>query len=61
MIAYGLDAGRYSIVLGLRHRLGQAAMFNVQYGWFSSDEPSANEAHDYKAHMVLATLRLDLN
>ena len=61
MIAYGLDAERYSIVLGLRHRLGQAAMFNVQYGWFNNDEPSANEAHDYKAHMVLATLRLDLN
>ena len=60
-IAYGLDAERYGIVLGLRHRLGQAAMFNVQYGWFSNDEPSANGVHDYKAHMILATLSVDLN
>jgi hypothetical protein len=60
-IAYGLDAERYGVVLGLRHRLGQAAVFNVQYGWFSNDEPSANGAHDYKAHMLLATLSIDMN
>jgi hypothetical protein len=60
-IAYGLDAERYGIVLGLRHRLGQAAIFNVQYGWFNNDEPSANGAHDYNANMILATLSIDLN
>jgi len=60
-IAYGLDAERYGVVLGLRHRLGQTALFQLQYGWFSNDEPSANGAHDYKAHMLLATLSLDWN
>ena len=48
-------------MLGLRHRLGQAAVFNVQYGWFSNNEPSANGAYDYKAHMLLATLSIDMN
>ena len=60
-IAYGLDAERYGIVLGLRHRLGQAALFHLQYGWFSNSEPSANGVHDYKAHMLLATLSLNMN
>ena len=60
-IAYGLDAERYGIVLGIRHRLGQAAMFNVQYGWFNNDEPSAKGSNDYNANMILATLSIDLN
>ena len=60
-IAYGLDAERYGITLGLRHRLGEAAVFNFQYGWFNNDEPSANGANDYKAHMLLASLSIDLN
>ena len=60
-IAYGLDAERYGVVLGLRHRLGQAAVLNVQYGWFNNNEPSANGARDYNANMILATLSIDLN
>ena len=60
-IAYGLDAERYGITLGLRHRIGQSAVFNIQYGWFDNDEPSANGANDYKAHMLLASLSIDLN
>jgi hypothetical protein len=60
-IAYGLDAERYGVVLGLRHRFGQAAVFQLQYGWFSNDEPSANGAHNYNAHMLLATLNLNWN
>ena len=60
-IAYGLDAERYGITLGLRHRIGEATVFNFQYGWFNNDEPSANGANDYKAHMLLASLSIDLN
>ena len=60
-IAYGLDAERYGITLGLRHRLGEAAVFNFQYGWFNNDEPSANGANDYEAHMLLASLSIDIN
>ena len=60
-IAYGLDAERYGITLGLRHRLGEAAVFNFQYGWFNNDEPSANGVNDYKAHMLLASLSIDIN
>ncbi len=60
-IAYGLDAERYGITLGLRHRIGEAAVFNFQYGWFNNDEPSANGANDYSAHMLLASLSIALD
>ena len=60
-IAYGLEAERYGFKCGVRHRIGQMAVFNLEYGWFSNNEPSSNHVNDYKAHMILATLRVDLD
>ncbi|MEC7883340.1 MAG: c-type cytochrome domain-containing protein [Verrucomicrobiota bacterium] len=60
-IAYGLEAERHGVKCGVRHRVGQKAVLNLEYGWFSNNEPSSNSINNYKAHMILATLRVDLD
>ena len=59
-IAYGLDAERYGITLGLRHRLGGGGV-QLPVRLVQQRRAKRQRGERYKAHMLLASLSIDLN